>query len=495
MRDLFASRRRVFFSLALLLFLLALCACVLYAHDDLEWGTQPGLDRLASGFQGYNGRYLGNLIVMALTRSPLLRTAFMAACLFLTVTLSALFAGSARSLPLMTALFLMLPVTIARQTLGWVSGFANYGTAAALVAALLYAARGLFEDSPVPQRRAFALPMLLLGLCGALLMENVTVFFVLMPFGLYLYGRRRGAASTPLLFCALGALLGAALMFSNPVYRSIAAGSDGYRSVTLFASPLRTLLACFDTFSREMTSPLLMDALALLLVLSGLCFALLLSGAQRGPIARLCAGGVALYPLYPLMRRLHPKWYPFGSYTPYLEGTLALLYLACLLGVLLTCLPAGTARRRSLALYLSAALLTAPLCAVSPLGGRCFLPVYVLLCALTAQLACAVLSEDMRRRLLPLCLAAAAGLCSLWLSIFVKNALSQAERLAYLRAQAQAGAQEAYLPELPYPGYTWIATPTLEEGQRTFLSFYALPEDMRLSYVSYEDWYQIKKGL
>ena len=158
MRDLFASRRRVCFSLALLLFLLALCACLLYAHDDLEWGTQPGLDRLASGFQGYNGRYLGNLIVMALTRSPLLRTAFMAACLFLTVTLSALFAGSARSLPLMAALFLMLPVTIARQTLGWVSGFANYGTAAALVAALLYAARGLFEDSPALSARPSRCP-------------------------------------------------------------------------------------------------------------------------------------------------------------------------------------------------------------------------------------------------------------------------------------------------------------------------------------------------
>lgn len=495
MRDLFASRKRVCFCLALLLFLIALCACVLYAHDDFEWGTQPGLDRLASGFQGYNGRYLGNLIVMALTRSPLLRTAFMAVCLFFTIALTALFAGGARSLPLTAALFLMLPVSIARQTLGWVSGFANYGTAAGLVAALLYAARGLFADAPQPQRRAAALPMLLLGLFGALLMENVTVFFVLMPLGLSLYGRRRGVSCAPLLFCALGALLGAALMFSNPVYRSIAQGSDGYRSVSLFASPAKTLLSCYNTFCREMVGPLLLDALALLLVLSGLCAALLLSGARKGPLARLCAGAVVLYPLYPLMRRLHPKWSPLGSYTPYLEGALSLAYLACLLGVLLTCLPAGAARRRALALYAAAALLTAPLCAVSPLGGRCFLPVYVLLCALAAQLACVVLSDEMRSRLAPLCLAAAAGLCCLWLSIFVKNAAAQAERLAYLRAQAQAGAQEAYFPELPYPGYAWIATPTVEDGQRAFLRFYSLPEDMRLSYVSYEDWYQIKKGV
>lgn len=495
MRDLFATRRRVFFCLALLLFLLALCACVLYAHDDFEWGTQPGLDQLASGFQGYNGRYLGNLIVMALTRSALLRTIFMAACLFFTITLSALFVGGARSLPLMTALFLMLPVIIARQTLGWVSGFANYGTAAVFIAALFYAVRGLFADVPQPQHRAAALPMLLLGLFGAMLMENVTIFFVFMPLGFYLYARRRGIASTPPLLCSLGALFGAALMFSNPVYRSIAQGRDAYRSVMPFTHPLRALFACFDTFCREMTVPLLMDALALLLVLSGLCVALLLSGGPKGLFARLCAEGVVLYPLYPLMRRLHPKWYPLGSYTPYLEGVLALLYFACLLGVLLTCLPAGAGRRRALALYVAAALLTAPLCAVSPLGGRCFLPVYVLLCALAAQLACSVLSDEMRSQLAPLCLAAAAGLCCLWLSIFVKNSSAQAERLAYLRAQAQSGAQEAYFPELPYPGYTWIATPTVEYGQRTFLQFYGLPEDMRLSYVSYEDWYQIKKGI
>ena len=38
--------------------------------DDLTWGSSVGLDRLSNWFAGYNGRYVGNLIVIALTRLP-----------------------------------------------------------------------------------------------------------------------------------------------------------------------------------------------------------------------------------------------------------------------------------------------------------------------------------------------------------------------------------------------------------------------------------------
>lgn len=38
--------------------------------DDLTWGSSMGLDRLRSWFAGYNGRYVGNIIVILLTRLP-----------------------------------------------------------------------------------------------------------------------------------------------------------------------------------------------------------------------------------------------------------------------------------------------------------------------------------------------------------------------------------------------------------------------------------------
>lgn len=47
----------------------AMLWCAPYFKDDWAWGSQVGLDRLQSHFTGYNGRYLGNLLVMVLTRS------------------------------------------------------------------------------------------------------------------------------------------------------------------------------------------------------------------------------------------------------------------------------------------------------------------------------------------------------------------------------------------------------------------------------------------
>ena len=40
-----------------------------YSGDDWAWGSQIGVDRLKTWFDNYNGRYLGNLLVMVLTRS------------------------------------------------------------------------------------------------------------------------------------------------------------------------------------------------------------------------------------------------------------------------------------------------------------------------------------------------------------------------------------------------------------------------------------------
>ena len=38
--------------------------------DDWAWGSKEGIDRLKEGFQGYNGRYVSNIIAMGMTKVP-----------------------------------------------------------------------------------------------------------------------------------------------------------------------------------------------------------------------------------------------------------------------------------------------------------------------------------------------------------------------------------------------------------------------------------------
>ena len=46
-----------------------LCYLFPYTGDDWAWGSKIGIDRLNNWFENYNGRYVGNLIVLAMTRS------------------------------------------------------------------------------------------------------------------------------------------------------------------------------------------------------------------------------------------------------------------------------------------------------------------------------------------------------------------------------------------------------------------------------------------
>ncbi|MBE6715009.1 MAG: hypothetical protein E7575_07010 [Ruminococcaceae bacterium] len=58
-----------------------------YSGDDWAWGSEIGLDRLETRFESYNGRYAGNLLVLILTRSNILRifvisASLMSICIF-----------------------------------------------------------------------------------------------------------------------------------------------------------------------------------------------------------------------------------------------------------------------------------------------------------------------------------------------------------------------------------------------------------------------------
>lgn len=55
--------------------------------DDWAWGSHIGLERLSNSFRNYNGRYLGNLLILALSRSHFLNAVAFALILTLLIYL------------------------------------------------------------------------------------------------------------------------------------------------------------------------------------------------------------------------------------------------------------------------------------------------------------------------------------------------------------------------------------------------------------------------
>ena len=55
------------------------------AGDDWTWGSAIGMERFKNGFDGYNGRYVGNLLIILITRSVMARVVICTAVMFLLI--------------------------------------------------------------------------------------------------------------------------------------------------------------------------------------------------------------------------------------------------------------------------------------------------------------------------------------------------------------------------------------------------------------------------
>ena len=76
------SKKKNIFSIILLILLILLSFLFIYTGDDWAWGSDFGLSRLNTFFKNYNSRYMGNLIVLLLTRSNILKGIVIGTTLF-----------------------------------------------------------------------------------------------------------------------------------------------------------------------------------------------------------------------------------------------------------------------------------------------------------------------------------------------------------------------------------------------------------------------------
>ena len=225
---------------AVLLIFLAACLYidwkVPYTHDDWDWGLPVGVERLVTA--GLNSRYAGTALVLAMTRSQLFKTLVMGGGMFLIPWLASCLAtekGEERAVWTAAggaALFSM-PMVSWQQTFGWVSAFANFVAGAAVMLGVLLLWKKTFSKKsghPIPLAGA----LFVLCLAGQLFAENQTLALTGagVVTGVYALASRRGRL--PALAGMAGCLLGALLMFGNPLYGQLATSGtavEGVRSL------------------------------------------------------------------------------------------------------------------------------------------------------------------------------------------------------------------------------------------------------------------------
>ena len=462
---------------ALFLALLALCGLFPLTGDD--WfreelgrrltGPTDLLEAVLAGWRTYNGRILGNLLAYAAGSRRLLRELLRAAFLFGTVRLAAGHGGfrTVWGTLLTAAALLALPRDMFAQIYPWAAGFFNYVPPVTLALAALRLLGDLFAERPVPGGVPRAAAVFLLGLCGALFVEHVTLYGVWAGVVLMVWSWRRGIASVPVAaFCA-GTLLGALVLFLSPSYGLIWGG--GAYSAGLWANAGENLPV--------VVSGLISRCPVLYLSLTALGLAWFAASRRTGPdrlLAALLALGCGCF----ILCGLRGKW--TGG-----EALAAVLWGAALWAGCWRWLPKGERRNRALFFLASAGVGALPLLAVSPIGPRCLYWSYVCLVISAGNLLSALpLGLLPRRPVRGTALGLAVGVLAFYLALFLPIHALEGERLAALEEAVAQGRREVVLPAYPHGEYLWEGD-TDKIGSRFYIQE---PGDLSISFVPAEEW-------
>lgn len=466
-----------------------------YLGDDWAWGSSIGIDRLKTFFAGYNGRYVGNLLVMVLTRNKLLDAMVMAASFSMVCILSYAYSQdqSKASLLLAAILFFAMPKGMWAQVAAWTAGFTNYVPSALISVAYLVYSKEITGKKLSDRKDTWghSACMFLFGFCGALFMESITVFHICFSAAVIAYmflmfrKYRRGHVGF-----FLGTVMGAWAMFSNSTYDRIAQGEDYYRQMPV---GLRDTVYFALGQARNVLNFILSENLLFCAVVTVLLLILSVQSIKNRKKALLPAAfyiGSLLIFLYEdtvsamiIGRFVLPK---LAIHTiPILPPV---LYVFSSL-IMVLCYVEKGRRFRMLLPFYCAVISLVPLLVVHPVGRRCVFIGYFFMIIFTVDLfgyLCRQIlpEEKWLNRALGLIVAVQFVF---YVNIFYPIHYYDTLRLDYIKKQAAEGEQEVLMCDLPNRDYLYDSIPDNATLAKRYKLFYGLDEEMEFEFIPYEE--------
>ena len=449
--------------------------------DDWAWGSQEGIARLHHFFWGLNGRYAGDLLILALLHIGPLAAIVVSAvvCLSLFLALHVARARTPFGYGLASVLFLTLPLGTWRQGVVWLSGFANYAMAAlAFLTFLALAQAEWFGRTRRPSAARLSL-VAVIAFVGQLFMEHVTFSVCVLGLALTLLLRRTQRRWGPYTVTwTIAAWVGAAVMLANPAYRHAAAGS-AYQGVQATSGPhaLRNLaIKALDTLNTYavVANPVLNWALAAFLLVLAL---------RRRRLDRLLAllsiGFIALaFGLWLAERSGH-----VSQRVRALAALAALLLLGALVRAAVTQVREAERRWSVLAAAAGFVLMVGPLLLVNPIGPRCFYPTYLALlvgaCSLGMEARDRLPARVTKLATLPLH-AVAAALLAFFFVVYVSIHQAAEQRLNRIRSEVAAGRTIIKVAPLPYGYWVHDGDPYWSLLSARFQRYYGISSSVRV---------------
>ncbi len=462
-----------------------------YTGDDWAWGSQIGIDRLSTWFDNYSGRYFGNLMVLALTRSNLLKALSVSLCIGGTVLLSNKIAGDKKyGVSLIICVLTFMPLTLFRQSIVWTAGFANYSTSVFLTLIYIYYVNKMYVEKP-KSNVLHAVILAAFGFGNTLIVEHVTLYNIVLAVYViaFVIIKYKKVCAQHIAYL-IGCLGGTVLMFSNECYRSTLEGSDGYRSTALGGGIEGIISRVFtNVFEVILNEGLFKNVIALLViaVASVLVWLQMNKKIDRkfrliNTLSTVLIVAYAAFAMYLMISGLSKK-----SFVLLVMLAATALYALSLAMFVLT-LPVEKEQKAKLMFILgSVVVLFAPLCVITPIGSRCFFMHYVMYIIFALELLSLLKANTSKilDKAKPVMMSIACVGFACLLGIYSTISVANQARVEKAINDAKTS-DEITVQELPYRNYVWCSSLEEDTWEYRFKLFYGIDENVKITMEDYE---------
>lgn len=453
-----------------------------YSNDDWVWGSKIGIERFENGFKDYNGRYLGNTLVLVLTRSNILKSLFMTITYFgIGYLIKKIVNKNNNGIMIFSILMLFLiNRCVFRETIVNTSGFINYSFNMFLVLIFIAYIKDVFKKVNFKEKWYNLILLFLLGISSTLFMEHITTYLLVLCFALcvYSYIKYKKIPKSYLIYFA-GVIIGSIIMFSNGAYMHVVKGDDFYRTVTTKQSMIVTMARNYfnkiqnNAFSLNLITNLVVSILMIILTCK------FIDNNKISKWKKYFLELLNLISIFYSVFLILGNYFDFDIVTGsshYFVGFMTAIYcLALLLIILLIFFDKKNYFDKvvgyKLLFYMgSVVTVLIPLLVLTPVGHRCSLPALIFYILFASELY-NLLIKDKNGHISKVLFTLLIIVLSSYLHIYHSVYLSNNERYEIVKKQVVAGDNVIFVIKNKYDNYIWRNNPSFKWSEEAFLLF------------------------
>lgn len=485
----------LYYYLAIFVFFGFIAYNVPLTGDDWTWGSQVGIDRLHSWFKDYNGRYVGNILEILVTRIDWFRFLVESVVSTLLVLFAANMTETKHNKTLILLsffLFIMIPTKVFAQTFGWTAGYINYVPSIMLLLLYLFIVKNILEEDTPSYSNKINYLVVPLGLVTTLIVEHVTLFAVFTGAVviIYTYFKHKRHYFTHWAYF-ISTIIGSAIMFTNGAYLKILNGEDSYRSVRENTGIIGRF---YTTYKESMNQYLFIENFLVQLIISLLVIILILRTQHHKkwiekilkPLLLLVIIGFDLFLL--LFKNVLGSKY-LGSHTSDFEAIITLLYFITIVTAVLIFIHNKTMKVKMIYYISGIVLLTAPFVFITPYGPRCVFGTYTFMVLFIIELIVYLKDsyEWKYNSLTKALLALNVVIIIAFTFIIGMNGNAERERIQALEKNLNKEYKVVEMRALPYPQFHHMSSPNPKSKfqYESFKRLHKVPKDVEIKIIPY----------